>query len=140
MRTVFPLQRGFFAVLLGLLACPAFGQIGLQVLGTYATGRFDGSASEISDYDPVTKRLFTVDSVNKSLDILDVSNPSTPTLVLSVSILPYGGNPNSVAVKDGVVAVAVENVIKTNPGVVVFFNTAGAFVSQVSVGALPDMV
>jgi hypothetical protein len=45
-----------------------------------------------------------------------------------------------VAFHKGVVAVAVENTIKTNPGQVQFFDTNGNFLSSVTAGTLPDMV
>jgi len=53
---------------------------------------------------------------------------------------PFGGRPNSVAIHEGVVAVAIENAIKTDPGFVKFFDTNGALLSSVTVGALPDML
>lgn len=54
--------------------------------------------------------------------------------------MPLIGRPNSVAVKNGVVAVAVENAPKTNPGWVQFFDTNGSLLNTVTVGALPDML
>lgn len=47
---------------------------------------------------------------------------------------------NSVAVRDGVVAAAVEAPVKTNDGWVVFFDVDGAVLNALRVGALPDMV
>ena len=53
----------------------------------------------------------------------------------------YGGGINSVAVHEGIVAVAVQADPKTDPGKVVFFNTVDAtYIADVTVGALPDMV
>ena len=51
----------------------------------------------------------------------------------------YGGV-TSVAVKNGVVAVASPNADETLNGSVVFFDTNGTFLKQVTVGALPDMI
>src|SRR5690606_24599149 len=70
----------------------------------------------------------------------DLSNPATPTLISTIDLSPYGGGPNSVDIKNGVVAVAVEANVKTDNGFVVFFDTAGTYVGQVTVGALPDML
>jgi hypothetical protein len=53
---------------------------------------------------------------------------------------PYGAVANSVTVHDGIIAVAVENAVKTDPGVIVFFDRRLKFLSQVTVGALPDML
>jgi hypothetical protein len=43
-------------------------------------------------------------------------------------------------VDQGIVAVAVEAVVKTDPGKTVFFDTDGVFLASVTVGALPDML
>ncbi|MCA2554300.1 MAG: choice-of-anchor I family protein, partial [Microcystis sp. M04BS1] len=51
-----------------------------------------------------------------------------------------GAGVNSVAIQNGIVAVAMEANPITNNGSVVFFNTNGVFQSQVTVGALPDML
>jgi DNA-binding beta-propeller fold protein YncE len=52
-----------------------------------------------------------------------------------------GGAANSVAVHDGLVAVAVQAARKTDPGSVVFFRAADlARLATVGVGALPDML
>jgi 2',3'-cyclic-nucleotide 2'-phosphodiesterase/3'-nucleotidase/5'-nucleotidase len=47
---------------------------------------------------------------------------------------------NSVAVHEGVIAVAVENGNKTDPGSVVFFDRRLRLLGAVQVGALPDML
>lgn len=112
----------------------------LTVLGAYSSGIFGAGGAEIVAHDPTTQRLYVVNAQAASLDVLDVSDPSAPTKVSTVSLLPFGGVANSVAVHDGLVAVAVEAVPKTSPGKVVFFNAALAPLSAVTVGALPDML
>jgi 2',3'-cyclic-nucleotide 2'-phosphodiesterase/3'-nucleotidase/5'-nucleotidase len=114
--------------------------ITLQPLGTYASGTFNGSASEIVAHDPGTQRLFVVNFQAASIDVLDVSDPTAPSLDFAIDLHPYGGHPNSVAVDQGMVAVAVEAVVKTDPGKTVFFDTDGVFLASVTVGALPDML
>lgn len=44
------------------------------------------------------------------------------------------------AVRNGLIAVAVENAVKTLPGLVAFFDANLNFLAQVEVGALPDML
>ena len=102
-------------------------------------GNFKGTGSEIAAYDAASKQLFVV-SGTASLQVLDISNPTNPKLVRELDMSPYGGLANSVAVKDGLVAIAVEAKTKTDPGKVVFFNAAGKFQGSVNVGALPDML
>jgi hypothetical protein len=115
-------------------------QITLTPIGRFNAGP-DIERAEIAAYDPATKRIFSINpSINPTLarvDVLDISNPSDPVLAFSI---PLGGRPNSVAFHNGVVAVAVENAIKTDPGQVEFFDTNGTPLSSVTVGALPDML
>ncbi len=118
----------------------AFSKIGAIVLE--ANGESEGAA-EISAYDPKTKQLFVVNNAGdqSSIDVVDLSDPTSPTLVKSIDITPYGAGVNSVAVSKGLLAAAVEAEEATHPGVVVFFDTEDlSEVSNVTVGALPDMV
>lgn len=118
--------------------------ISTSVLGSFGTGSTANTGrSEIAAFDPVTKRAFFTNSTDNQLGVLDVSNPAAPVAVAGVhpiSLAAHGAGPNSVAVSGGIVAVAVEASPKTNPGSVVFFSTAGVFLKQVTVGALPDML
>ncbi|MBI1315840.1 T9SS type A sorting domain-containing protein [bacterium] len=98
-----------------------------------------GSSTEISAYDPTTQKLYATSAIQDRLDIIDFSNPAAPVTVGSVDMAPYGGI-TSVAVRDGRVAVASPNANEQMPGSVVFFDAHGVFQSQVTVGALPDMI
>jgi 2',3'-cyclic-nucleotide 2'-phosphodiesterase (5'-nucleotidase family) len=119
-------------------------QIELKVIGTYATGVFDESAAEIPAYDPETQRLFVVNANSATVDVLDLSDPTNPTLITSIELSNFGGVANSVAVKNGLVAVAVENNDKQANGQVIFFNANSEDFTTpakaVDVGALPDML
>lgn len=123
-------------------AGPITNPFELQLIGRYASGdaSIDGEpgGAEISVFDAESQRIFVTNGTNEELDILDASDPTNPTLVDSVST---GNDLQSVAVHDGLVAVAVQGDAKTDPGTVQFFdvdgNTAGP---SVTVGALPDML
>ena len=95
--------------------------------------------AEIPAYDPASRRLF-VTGPNNRLDIADISNPASPIRLPSIDLSSYGAGVNSVAIQNGIVAVAMEANPITNNGSVVFFDTNGVFQSQVTVGALPDML
>jgi 2',3'-cyclic-nucleotide 2'-phosphodiesterase/3'-nucleotidase/5'-nucleotidase len=114
--------------------------VGLTLLGTYETGAFDEGAAEINAFDPDSDRLFVVNSNAVTIDILDVSDPSNPVLINQIDATQFGAGANSVAVKNGIVAVAIENETVTDNGKVVFFDADGNFLNEVEVGALPDMV
>lgn len=99
----------------------------------------EGSA-EISAFDPSTNRLFTVNVENNEITVYDINDLSAPALQTPISINAFGA-PNSVAIYDGKIAVAVEAPVKQNPGqIIVFDTTTGMMLNQYTVGALPDMV
>lgn len=118
----------------------AQGSIRLEQIGTYASGVYDEGAAEIVDYDHKTQRLFVVNAQAATIDVLDLRRPNNPRLLFTIDVTPYGAGVNSVSVDDGVVAVAVEDAVKQNPGSAVFFSTSGRFLNKVKVGALPDMI
>lgn len=111
----------------------------LQKIGSFNGGV--AGAAEITAYDAASKRLFVVNGANGSVDVLDISNPSAPTRAGTIQVAALGAGVNSVAVHDGLVALAIEGRIKTSPGVVAFYNAADLkLLHSVTVGALPDMV
>ncbi|MCX8523612.1 choice-of-anchor I family protein [Chryseobacterium formosus] len=112
----------------------------LSYIGSFDPSGNSTSSTEIVVHDPATQRLFTISSLTDVFDIINFSNPLAPSVIQTVNMLPYGGI-TSIAVKNGIVAVASPN--GTNPqgnGSVVFFNTNGVFLKQVTVGVLPDMI
>src|SRR5262245_44633883 len=113
----------------------------LTPIGRYTNDApFELSAAEIVTHDPVSQRLYVGNARDIRVDILDIRDPANPTKVGHLDLAPYGKVVNSVAVQNGIVAVAVEATVKTDPGVVVFFDTGQQHLSTVTVGALPDMV
>lgn len=114
--------------------------IELKVIGRYSSGVINQSAAEIVAHDPGTQRLFVVNAQKAAVDVLNISDPTNPTLTSTLNVNTIGAAANSVAVANGVVAVAVEKADKVNPGAVAFFDTNGNFLNSIAVGALPDMV
>ena len=109
-------------------------KINLSQIGTFTSE--DGA--EIVAHDPTTQRLFV--TTGDTVEIIDISDPTNPTKVSDIDLTSIGGGSNSVAVKNGIVAVAVEAETKQDPGVVAFYDIDGTFQSSVTVGALPDML
>lgn len=100
-------------------------------------------AAEITAFDPSTDRLFAVNNsyILNKIDVIDISNPALISVIHSISMLPYGGYVNSVAVSNGKLAAAVESTDKQAAGKIVVFNTSTyAEIKSINVGALPDMV
>jgi len=115
----------------------------LEQVGRFETGQFDEGASEIVAYDASISSLFVINAHAKTVDILDISNPAAPVLAGVIDVaaaIPASGGVNSVAVHEGLVAVAVENDDKQSTGWVVFYSNDGAYLKHVPAGALPDAV
>lgn len=118
-------------------------KIELSLLGTFETGQGEDSA-EIVAHDPSSQRLFITNSETKTVDILDISNPKTPVKISSIDVSTLNGTqtggPNSVAVANGIVAVAIEADTVTDEGFIAFYDANGVLLGSVKVGSLPDMV
>lgn len=112
----------------------------LQFMGRYSTGLYNQSAAEIVTYDPATKTAFLISSVAVRLDAISLADPSNPTVSYTIDLSQYGSAVNSVAVKNGIIAAAMEAPVRTDNGSVVLLTAAGQFLRQLPVGAQPDMV
>lgn len=106
------------------------------------------TASEIPAFDPGSDRVYVVAGTTVNVYQMDAAGAlaSLGSIAPGFSV-PTGFNalPNSVAIKNGLVAVAYDLANATTGahanGRVAFFNAAdGAFVNAVEVGALPDML
>ncbi|MEY4929681.1 MAG: hypothetical protein RI909_405, partial [Bacteroidota bacterium] len=114
--------------------------IKLSFVSSYLNvGPNPGNSAEISAFDAQSKRLFIANSLARKLNIVDFSNPAAMTALAAIDVATYGVI-NSVAARNGIVAVAIEATNLTGNGSVVFFDKDGTFLNQVSVGAMPDMI
>ena len=127
---------------------PTPATLTLARIGGFGGDVVDGKlvdTHEIPAYDPLTKRLFVVNgSGTGTVEVWNIADPRNPVQVGTLRTESYGtnlGGVNSVAVRNGVVALAIQATPKTANGTVVFVNAADlATLSQVQVGALPDML
>ena len=110
----------------------------LELVGRYDTGGGAGSA-EIVAY-----RGATMYVLNKTkVDVVDLSDPATPTKTGELDLSGDGGEPTHVAAWRDYVAVTVPAAVKTDPGKVVLFDAGRPGIPRIAeatVGALPDMV
>tara|TARA_R110000782_G_scaffold54637_11_gene115537 strand:+ start:20768 stop:22348 length:1581 start_codon:yes stop_codon:yes gene_type:complete len=119
---------------------PEAPAIVIRPIGSFRTGPFNTLAAEIAAYDPSVRSLFVTNSHTNALDVLSIADPTRPARVRSIGLGSFGRGVNSVAAMNGLVAVAVEGHVKTDPGRVVVFDAVGTLVGLVEVGALPDML
>ena len=106
----------------------------IERLATYDGGLGEGSEETVA-YDSATQRLFVTNSDAQSVDIVDISDPSQPQKITAIDTSVHG-SPTQVAVKDGIVAVAID--VEGGDGLVGFYDAGGNFLHSVTVGNLPD--
>ena len=136
--------------ILASAALPAQAGITLQPVGRYqsANAGFDQGAAEIVAYDSSTRRIFVVNAQDGTVDVLDGTDPTSPTFITQIDVRDQPGidraalgAANSVAAHDGLVAVAIEARPVTGPGVIAFYDASTlALQKTVAAGVLPDAV
>ncbi|MCA1010633.1 choice-of-anchor I family protein [Halobacillus halophilus] len=116
---------------------------------------FAEGGTEIAQYDPSSKRLFSVNGAENAVDIVDMSDlkqgqsePKELPLMKRVQLEDLSGELSNVSGITSIslhpegdyVAAAVPADPEQDDGYVVFMDKDGQYISHVSVGALPDMV
>ncbi len=120
------------------LSLEANQQLALSVLDSIALG-----GAEISAFDALSKNFYVTSG--DGLQIVSAADPAGlgAGATIDLSTEGFGGFGNgitSVAAYGGLVAVAVANTTKSEPGKVFLLDSDGDLVRAVSVGALPDML
>lgn len=119
--------------------------ISLEFIGRANSG-VGNAGSEISAFDPASKRLFVTNGATNKIDVFDLSSPASPNFLKSVDLGALGVTGiQSVASKNGLVAAAAA-VDGNNQaaGKVFVMDTNGTIdprsATGVVVGSLPDSV
>ncbi|MFN7588414.1 MAG: choice-of-anchor I domain-containing protein, partial [Planctomycetota bacterium] len=121
-------------------ALAAAASLSAQISHTHlSTIQSANQRGEIGAFDAQSRRFFVTNPVSGALDVFVVSASGGLSFVSSIAL---SGNPNSVAVYNGLVAVAVEGATPQALGAVQFFDAATGLANgpAVTVGALPDML
>ena len=121
-------------------ALAAAASLSAQISHTHlSTIQSANQRGEIGAFDAQSRRFFVTNPVSGALDVFVVSATGGLSFVSSIAL---SGNPNSVAVYNGLVAVAVEGATPQALGAVQFFTAATGLANgpAVTVGALPDML
>jgi hypothetical protein len=117
----------------------ATNELKFEILTSYSNGVEGSNSAEIVAYDSSNYKLFIANSIGNNLDIVDFSNPSSPAAFTSIN-LDSIGSINSVAVYNGTVAVALQDLNPQLNGSVAFFDGNGNWLKRLEVGAMPDML
>jgi 2',3'-cyclic-nucleotide 2'-phosphodiesterase (5'-nucleotidase family) len=103
-----------------------------------------GANAEISAYNQASGYLYTVGGGSGAIVVSDLRNPTAAKIVAKATPSVSGQTLQSVAVFGKLLAVAVQNSVKTDNGFVQFYDLTNPalplHLSTVNVGALPDMV
>jgi len=142
--------------------------LNVDVVGRFATGIYGKSAAEIVQFHKISNSVFAINGAANQIEVISLANLSTTqvgnpiadeslasnafTFPLNVSVtksagvqidIPLGAV-NSIAIKQDLLAIAVEGEVKQANGAILFYNLnklgEGTFIRAVEVGALPDMV
>ncbi len=123
----------------GTLALTRLGAISASGTGTGAGG------AEVVTFDPATDRLFTLNARDAVIDVTAIGSNGTLTRIgsgISLTALPGYGGANTVAVRNGVLAVGYQNADSSQNGAVALFDAASLALigTPLSVGNLPDQL
>ena len=124
-------------------AAPSAGE--LASVGRWVSGSGLGGA-EITAYDAKSFRMFVTNGATNQIDIVDIKNPKKPILFGRINLAKSGVvGIQSVAVKDGIVAIAtVMSTNKAEAGRVFLADVDGKLIPSaltgIAVGALPDSI
>ncbi|WP_251358122.1 choice-of-anchor I family protein [Kangiella sp. TOML190] len=135
--------------------------IQLELIGRHTAGVYGEGAAEVLAFHESSKTLWTVNGAANRLDIVNIraipkqsltlpftgSNLSSHALKLPTKVQTADGDlllksPNSIAIHDDLLAVAMQNKNKQGKGAVLFYGIASEpqLLKAVQVGALPDML
>jgi hypothetical protein len=142
--------------------------LNVEVVGRFATGIYGKSAAEIVQFHKNSNSAFAINGASNQIEVISLTNLSTTevgnpvadeslssnafTFPLSVTVKNSAGIEknillgavNSIAIKDDLLAIAIEGEVKQANGAILFYSLnesgEGTFVKAVEAGALPDMV
>ena len=115
-------------------------------LGSYATTNDAGTGAspnaEVVAYDKTTAKFYVQNTNEGHIEIVTLAANGTLTKTgdINLTALDSYGGVNSVAVHNGLVAVAYANANGSQPGRVVLFDGNGSFIKSIVVGIGPDQV
>ncbi|MBP2637308.1 MAG: Ig protein [Firmicutes bacterium] len=128
------------------------GELTLKHLSSYATGfsNPDGGVAEIVKFNPDNKKMYLVNGMTKTVDIVTLTadgttkfNAATDRIDVSKTIASFNfGDITSVDVntKHKIIALAVQEADYSKAGAIVILDYNGKLIKHVAAGVQPDMV
>jgi len=103
--------------------------------------KINTGSSEISAFDPSSKKLFIANSLSNHINIVDLTNPAMPVGIYTINVATYG-NVNSISAKNGVIAFCTEASASNwgSAGKIVFIDHNGSVLNVLNTGVQPDMI
>ena len=142
--------------------------LNVEVVGRFATGVYGKSAAEIVQFHKASNSAFAINGAANQIEVISliglsamqVSDPIADeslsshafTFPLTVTVTSSAGLEkeialgavNSIAIKNDLLAIAVEGSVKQDNGAILFYRLnemgEGTYIKSVEAGALPDMV
>jgi predicted extracellular nuclease len=111
-------------------------------LGQFATSGGAGGAESVA-FDTLNHRLYVTNAAQDRVDVAQLNADGTTTTLASLDLSGAAniGTINSVAVKNGIVAIAYDNVTAGQPGFVALYSSStGALLNTLQVGVVPDQL
>ncbi|MBU2650946.1 MAG: esterase-like activity of phytase family protein [Bacteroidetes bacterium] len=141
MKKPLPFLSGIIFLFFLVNSFQMIGQDGLSLEHVISIPIGEESAAEIVSYDLENQRLWILNSPNSTVDIYDFSDYQSPVYITGIDFSAFGDGVTHIDIHSGIAAMSVAADPKTDPGKVMFINTDDySIISEVSVGALPDMV
>jgi DNA-binding beta-propeller fold protein YncE len=133
---------GLFLPVAAQAASP-IGSLTKEWTYSHSATAVSGLTSEIAAYDAITNTVWVAGVVG--VDVLNATNGSLVQHInFNTPALGFSGSINSVAIKNGIAAFAIENGTRTSAGAVQLYDTTTrslvSGVNTIAVGALPDML
>lgn len=117
----------------------ATGAIDLVRLGSFAA---TAGNAEVVSYDPASQQLYILNAAGGTVEIVRIEQSGTLTKTgeIDLKTLAGFGGANSLAIKNGIVAVAYADAVPGTSGKVALFDAAGTLQNTINVGVGPDQL
>lgn len=135
----------FIGIAISAVCTPSYSQaIDLVPVGHYRPNDAGEGTAEVICYHAPTQRVFSVNGKDGTLDVISLSDPSTPQRICQIPLHHYGSVPTAVTARDDLVAACLLGATPAERGRIVFISPdasdSSAIIGSIEVGWHPDML